>query len=219
MYRILTLFTLLMLIAAATAAHEAAAKNPPVLKQGSKGAEVGNLQFRLHTLGYLKVNPTAHYGALTRKAVQQFQKANRLPSTGVTDLKTWKKLKRKSLSKKEVILLARVIHAEARGETYKGQVAVGAVVLNRLQSPSFPKTLQGVIMQRNAFTAVQDGQIKLKPSATAYQAAKAAVKGDDPTGNALYYCNPAISKSKWFKNRLATKKIAIKKIGNHVFTV
>jgi N-acetylmuramoyl-L-alanine amidase len=214
MYRFLTLFALLMLIAAATAAHEAYAKYPPVLKQGSKGAETANLQFRLHTLGYLKVSPTANFGVLTRNAVQKFQKANGLPGSGVADLRTWKKLKRKSLSKRELIMLARVIHGEARGEGYKGQVAVGAVVLNRLQSPLFPKTLKAVIMQRNAFTAVYDGQFGLTPSATAFNAAKAAVRGWDPTDNALYYYNPAICHSKWFTTRTTTKRI-----GNHVFKV
>lgn len=213
-HRIVVLFSLLMLIVATSVTQEAAAKNPPKLAKGSTGAEVGNLQFRLHTLGYLNVEPTAYYGTLTRKAVQRFQKESGLPVTGVADLATWKKIKRKSLSKKELTLLARVIHGEARGEQYVGQVAVGAVVLNRLKSPSFPKTLQGVVMQRNAFTAVQDGQFGLSPNGSAFKAAAAAVRGWDPTGNALYYYNPAISNSKWMKQRVTTKRI-----GNHVFKV
>jgi N-acetylmuramoyl-L-alanine amidase len=214
MYRYLTLFALLLLLTAVTANHKAEAKNPQTARIGSNGPEIADLQFRLHTLGYLKVAPTAYFGKLTHRALQRFQKSNGLRSTGVADLRTWTKLKRRSLSRKEVILLARVIYGEARGEVYKGQVAVGAVVINRLQSPQFPKTLKEVVMQRNAFTAVQDGQFQLKPNLSAFKAAKAAVKGWDPSGNALFYYNPSISKSKWFQKRTTTKRI-----GNHLFKV
>jgi N-acetylmuramoyl-L-alanine amidase len=120
----------------------------------------------------------------------------------------------KAISQEELDLLARVIYAEARGEALEGQVAVGAVVLNRLESPQFPKTIREVIYQRGAFTAVDDKQIHLQPNEKAYQAAKEAVKGKDPTGGALYYYNPKTAKDNWIKSRPV-----IKRIGNHNFSI
>lgn len=111
-------------------------------------------------------------------------------------------------------LLARLIYAEARGENFEGQVAVGAVVINRLKSPEFPKTLQGVIYQPGAFTAIQDRQIKLSPNQTAMEAAKEAIDGVDPTGGALFYYNPETAQDHWIKTRPV-----IKVIGNHNFTI
>jgi spore germination cell wall hydrolase CwlJ-like protein len=118
------------------------------------------------------------------------------------------------ISQEELDLLARVIYAEARGEDLEGQVAVGAVVLNRLKDPQFPKTIKEVIYQRGAFTAVDDKQIHLLPNEKAYQAAKEAIKGQDPTGGALYYYNPRTAKDKWIKGRPV-----IKQIGNHNFSI
>ncbi|MEO3947342.1 cell wall hydrolase [Gorillibacterium sp. CAU 1737] len=112
----------------------------------------------------------------------------------------------------EVDILARIIHAEARGESYEGQVAVGAVIVNRVESPSFPDTIREVILQRGAFTAVQDGQYELKPGKLAYQAAREALAGSDPTKEALYYYNPHTATSRWIRTRPATVQI-----GNHVF--
>lgn len=112
----------------------------------------------------------------------------------------------------EVDILARIIHAEARGESYEGQVAVGAVIVNRVESPSFPDTIREVILQRGAFTAVQDGQYQLKPGKLAYQAAREALTGSDPTKEALYYYNPHTATSRWIRTRPATVQI-----GNHVF--
>ncbi|MCL6458790.1 MAG: cell wall hydrolase [Gorillibacterium sp.] len=109
-------------------------------------------------------------------------------------------------------MLAKVIYAEARGEAFEGQVAVAAVVINRVQSASFPKTIRGVIMQRGAFTAVQDGQYGLKPNLLAYKAAREALHGKDPTDDALYYYNPEIATSKWIRTRTLTARI-----GNHWF--
>jgi N-acetylmuramoyl-L-alanine amidase len=211
MYRLLTLFALLLLVVATVPHNQADAKT---LKLGSKGTETQDLQFRLHTLGYLHAVPTNKYSATTKIAVQRFQKHYGLRSDGIAGPRTWSKLKRLSVNKKELSMLARVIYAEARGEGYKGQIAVGAVVLNRLQSPKFPNTVKGVIMERNAFSAVKDGQYWLIPNQTAFKAAKAAVKGSDPTGNALFYYNPVVSKSSWFKTRVVTKKI-----GSHKFTL
>ncbi|MGB9881012.1 MAG: cell wall hydrolase, partial [Anaerolineae bacterium] len=114
----------------------------------------------------------------------------------------------------DLYLLARVVYAEARGEPYVGQVAVAAVVLNRLASPLFPNTLAGVIYQPGAFTAVADGQINLQPNATAIQAARQAMAGWDPTGGALYYWNPARTTSAWVWSRTI-----VARIGSHIFAL
>lgn len=118
------------------------------------------------------------------------------------------------VTEEELELLARVIHGEARGEDFIGQVAVGAVVLNRVQSSGFPNTIREVIYQKNAFTAVHDRQINLEPNETAYQAALAAIMGEDPTGGAVYYYNPKIATDRWIKTRPV-----IKTIGNHTFSI
>lgn len=120
----------------------------------------------------------------------------------------------KVISPAELDLLARVIHAEARGEDLEGQVAVGAVVLNRLEHSQFPNTIREVIYQRGAFTAVDDKQIYLKPNDKAYQAAREALKGTDPTGGALYYYNPRTAQDNWIKTRPV-----VKCIGNHNFSI
>lgn len=117
-------------------------------------------------------------------------------------------------SQSDVDLLARVIYAEARGEDFEGQVAVGAVVLNRLKDPHFPKTIRGVIFQPGAFTSVADHQILLKPDAMAYKAAEAALAGEDPTHGALYYYNPRLATDHWIKSRPV-----VTQIGNHVFSI
>ena len=114
----------------------------------------------------------------------------------------------------EVDLLSRVIYGEARGEDFEGQVAVGAVVLNRLVDPHFPKTIEGVIYQPGAFTAVKDQQIHLKPNDEAYQAAEEALAGVDPTDGAIYYYNPKLATDRWIKSRPV-----IKRIGNHTFSI
>ena len=117
------------------------------------------------------------------------------------------------VSKEDVELLTRVIHAEARGEDFEGQVAVGAVVLNRLKDPRFPKTIQKVIYQSGAFTAVYDKQIELEPDDESYKAAKAALEGQDPTNGAIFYFNPRIATDRWI-----TTRPVIKTIGNHTFS-
>ena len=111
-------------------------------------------------------------------------------------------------------LLARVINGEARGEPYEGQVAVGAVVLNRVRDPRFPNTLAGVIYQPGAFTAVSDGQINvpIDPNSTVVKAARDALNGWDPTNGCVYYWNPETATSKWIWSRQI-----VKKIGKHYF--
>lgn len=116
------------------------------------------------------------------------------------------------LSAEELELLAKIVYGEARGESYEGQVAVAAVVLNRVKDPNFPNTIKGVIYQPGAFTAVTDGQFYLTPNETAYKAAKDAAAGWDPTGGALYYWNPATTTNKWIWSKPITTQI-----GSHVF--
>lgn len=118
------------------------------------------------------------------------------------------------VSKEEIELLSRVIYGEARGEDFLGQVAVGAVVLNRLEDPRFPKTIQGIVYQSGAFTAVKDRQIHLDPDDQAYKAAEAALSGLDPTNGAIFYYNPRTATDDWIKSRTV-----IKRIGNHTFSI
>lgn len=118
------------------------------------------------------------------------------------------------VSKEDVELLTRVIHGEARGENFEGQVAVGAVVLNRLKDPRFPKTIRAVVYQAGAFTAVDDKQIHLDPNNQSYKAAEAALAGQDPTNGALFYFNPSTATDRWIKSRAV-----VKQIGNHTFSI
>jgi len=193
------------------AAHAA---SPATLKVGSTGPDVPDLQFRLKTLGYFNTDVTTYFGTKTLESLRRFQKEYGIAADGVAGTQTWETLKKVSVNQAELDMLAKIIYAEARGESYKGQVAVGAVVMNRLASPSFPDTIKGVIEQPLAFTAVADGQYKLTPDKTAYQAAEDAVRGYDPTGGALYYFNPDTATSEWIWTRQQTIKI-----GRHIFAV
>ena len=198
-----------------------------VLKQGSKGSEVKEVQRRLKEWGYYKGEVDGVFGAGTKSAVIAFQKKNGLPADGVVGRATYKALGMTSsynalqgnggnseYTSSDLYLLAKAIHAEGRGEPYVGQVAIGAVILNRVRNDKFPNTVAGVIYQKNAFTAVSDGQINLAPNETAMRAARDAVNGWDPSGGAIYYYNPAIATSSWIFSR---KTIAV--IGKHVFAV
>jgi N-acetylmuramoyl-L-alanine amidase len=184
-----------------------------LLRRGSVSGDVWDLQYRLKALGYYNTKMDGRYGSHTAYAVYKFQKAYGIPADGVTGAQTWKALKKYSLNLKEMDILARVIYSEARGEPYKGQVAVGAVVMNRIQSKQFPNNIWGVVFQRGAFTAVDDGQFWLTPNRTAYLAALDAVRGWDPTYNSLYYFNPNTATSDWIWTR--PQKL---RIGNHIFT-
>jgi N-acetylmuramoyl-L-alanine amidase len=204
----------MFILSAATMNNYAAAQAPATLSFGSKGPDVPDLQFRLQTLGYFKSPINTSFGMVTRNSLIRFQKDYGLPADGIAGPKTWLTLKKVTVSKPELTKLARIIYGEARGETYKGQVAVGAVVMNRLQSPLFPKTLTDVIMEPYAFTAVADGQYWLIPNQTAFQAARDAVRGWDPTSKALFYYNPDTATSDWIRSRKV-----ITKIGRHLFTL
>jgi len=192
-----------------------------VLQQGSRGTDVRTLQQKLKNWGYYTGTVDGVFGAKTKAAVILFQKRNGLTADGIVGAKTLAALGMKlsgssstssSYSNSDVNLLARLIYGEARGETYVGQVAVGAVVLNRVKSSSFPNTIAGVIYQSYAFTAVSDGQINLTPNATAKKAAQDAMNGWDPSYGAIYYYNPSTATSSWIFSRQTTVTI-----GNHVF--
>ena len=193
------------------------------LKQGSRGTEVKTMQTKLKNWGYYKGSVDGIFGKQTLEAVKLFQKRNGLKVDGIVGTQTLKALgmstgssssssSNSSYSDADVQLLARLIYGEARGESYVGQVAVGAVVMNRIRSSSFPNTMSGVIYQRYAFTAVDDGQINLTPNATAKKAAQDAMNGWDPSYGALYYYNPKTATSSWIFTRQTTVTI-----GNHVF--
>ncbi len=196
-----------------------------VIKQGQTGSMVKTIQTKLKKWGYYSGSVDGIYGAQTKKAVMYFQRKNGLTADGIVGAKTLKALgistsssststSGSNYSDNDLNLLAKLIYGEARGESYTGQVAVGAVVLNRVKSSSFPNTISGVIYQKNAFTAVSDGQINLAPDQTAKKAAKDALNGWDPTNGALYYYNPAIATSSWIFSRKT-----LTTIGNHVFAV
>lgn len=194
------------------------------LKQGSSGSTVKQVQQKLKNWGYYNGAVDGIFGSGTRKAVMLFQRKNNLTADGIVGSKTLEALgiyvgstsqKTNSVySSSDVNLLARLIYAEARGETYSGQVAVGAVVLNRVKSSSFPNTISAVIYQPYAFTCVSDGQISMSPNSTALSAAKDAMNGWDPSYGSLYYYNPAVATSKWIFSRKT-----VVTIGSHVFAL
>lgn len=185
-------------------------------KFGSRGEEVEQIQLKLSSLGYYNGDIDGIYGSATQSAVKQFQYDNGLVADGIVGEKTLAALGIKSdygsYSQNEYMLLARLISAEARGESYEGQVAVGAVVLNRVEHPSFPDTISGVIYQKGAFSCLYDGQFDKPVSASAYSAARDALNGLDPSGGAIYYFNPSTATNKWIWSRPA-----ITTIGNHIF--
>nr|WP_245983614.1 spore cortex-lytic enzyme [Ammoniphilus oxalaticus] len=183
-----------------------------LVKMGSANGDVWDLQFRLNTAGYYTEKPDGHFGAVTADAVRRFQRSYGLPADGVVGAQTWTVLKKVSVNRAELDQLAKLIYSEARGESYTGQVAVGAVVMNRLRSKEFPNSIAAVIFQPRAFTAIDDGQFWLTPNATAYRAALDAVRGWDPSNGCLYYFNPHVATSKWIWTR--PQKITI---GSHIF--
>lgn len=191
-------------------------------RQGSSGSEVKTIQQKLSRWGYYDGPVDGIFGTKTRKAVEYFQRKNGLTADGIVGPATLRALGMTasggSLStgsaaqEHDVNLLARVISAEARGEPYAGQVAVGAVILNRIEHPSFPNTLAGVVYQPGAFTCMVDGQIDQPVAESARRAAREALAGSDPSGGAIYYFNPSTATSSWIWSRPL-----IKVIGKHRF--
>lgn len=187
-------------------------------KRGSTGSVVSEIQQKLKDWGYYSADVDGIYGSRTEAAVQLFQQKNGLAADGKAGTETLAALGISSAglieqnTSGDVALLARLISAEARGESYEGQVAVGAVVMNRIAHPSFPNTLSGVIYQRGAFSCLDDGQFDEPVAQSAYAAARDAMNGYDPTSGAIYYFNPVTATSQWIWSRPL-----IVQIGKHRF--
>lgn len=192
-------------------------------KYGSNSSEVKQIQEKLKRWGYYDGEVDGIFGSKTLAAVKAFQKKNGLTVDGIAGEKTLAAMgitssssssnsSSSSTNSNDVNLLARLIYGEARGESYEGQVAVGAVVLNRVKHSSFPNTIAGVIYQSGAFDAVSDGQINLTPDSTAKKAAQDAINGWDPSYGAIYYFNPSTATNKWIWSRPMTITI-----GKHRF--
>lgn len=190
-------------------------------KLGSRGEEVRKIQQKLKNWGYYSGSVDGIYGTQTQNAVKYFQRKNGLAVDGIAGKKTLAAMGISSsssssgsgsYSSNDVYLLAKVIGAEARGESYSGQVAVGAVVLNRVKHSSFPDTISGVVYQSGAFSCVTDSNWNTTPNDTAKKAAQDAINGWDPSGGAIYYYNPAKTSNTWIKSRPV-----IVTIGSHIF--
>ena len=185
-------------------------------RQGSSGEQVRVIQTKLKNWGYYDGAVDGVFGSQTTQAVKYFQRKNGLTADGIVGPATLKALGMSGggtpAQDTSVDLLARVISAEARGEPYSGQVAVGAVILNRVEHPSFPNTVAGVVYQPGAFTCMTDGQIHQPVADSAYRAARDALNGADPSGGAIYYFNPSTATSAWIWSRPL-----IKVIGSHRF--
>ena len=209
----LTVFVLFLGFARADAA---------TLAWGSKGDQVRQVQQKLIEYGYMKGTADGIFGKQTYDAVVWFQRKNGLTVDGVVGKKTAAALglnltasvSAAAYNESETYLLGRLVHGEARGEPYVGKVAVAAVVLNRVKSPSFPNTIAGVIYQAGAFDAVADGQINLTPDEDSLRAARDALNGWDPTGGCLYYYNPVTSTNQWIWSRQVQLSI-----GKHNFAI
>ena len=190
-------------------------------KYGSRGEEVKAIQTKLKRWGYYTGSIDGIYGSKTLEAVKYFQRKNNLTVDGIAGPATLKAMgittgsnsnTSSASNQNDINLLSKLIYAEARGEPYKGQVAVGAVVLNRVASSSFPNTVSGVIYQSGAFSVVSDGQINMEPNSTARKAAQDAINGWDPTYGCIYYFNPSTATSSWIWSRPQ-----VLTIGKHIF--
>lgn len=191
-------------------------------RYGSRGQEVTQIQTKLKRWGYYNGQVDGIYGSKTVAAVKSFQRKNGLTVDGIAGQKTLAAMgitssgssnsSSSNSNSSNLNLLSRLVYGEARGEPYSGQVAVAAVILNRVSSSSFPNTVAGVIYQSGAFDAVSDGQINMTPDSTARKAAQDALNGWDPSYGAIYYFNPNTATNKWIWSRPVTVVI-----GNHRF--
>ena len=191
-----------------------------VLRYKDQGTDVVILQHLLKKEGFYKDRIDGIYGRNTRKAVWAFQKANGLKVDGITGPQTYKALPeldkmptRGKITYDELMFLARVIYAESRGENFEGQVAVGSVILNRVDDDEFPDKIREVIVQEGQFCTLVDGQVNFYPNEKAIKAAKAAIMGYDPTYGALFFYNPGTAPG---GNWVASRPVSTQ-IGAHVF--
>ena len=206
---------LLLLTAAMALSLLTVTASAATYRQGDRGSGVTTIQTKLKNWGYYNGAVDGIFGSQTSEAVRYFQRKNGLTADGVVGSATQAALGMSSPENQQsgdVYLLAKVISAEARGEPYNGQVAVGAVILNRVAHPSFPNTIAGVVYEQGAFTCMVDGQIDQPIADSAFQAARDALNGADPTGGAIYYFNPDTATSAWIWSRPL-----ITTIGRHRF--
>ena len=219
--RMIKITWLMLLLSAMIFAFFHANKVLALSKYGSRGTEVRTIQEKLKRWGYYSGSVDGIYGTQTVVAVKKFQQKNGLTVDGIAGPKTLSAMGIASSSNSsgssgsnssDINLLSHLIYGEARGEPYTGQVAVGAVILNRVKSSSFPNTIAGVIYQRGAFDAVSDGQINMSPDSTSKKAAQDAMNGWDPSYGAIYYFNPSTATNKWIWSRPMTVTI-----GKHRF--
>lgn len=206
---------LLLLTAAMALSLLTVTASAATYRQGDRGSGVTTIQTKLKNWGYYNGAVDGIFGSQTSEAVRYFQRKNGLTADGVVGSATQAALGMSSPESQQsgdVYLLAKVISAEARGEPYNGQVAVGAVILNRVEHPSFPNTIAGVVYEQGAFTCMVDGQIDQPIADSAFQAARDALNGADPTGGAIYYFNPDTATSAWIWSRPL-----ITTIGRHRF--
>lgn len=205
-----------IMLATSQSYHSEYATEGVVMTQQSESV-VREVQTRLKKWGYYTGPITGYYGPLTKAATIWFQRNHGLNAEGYLGPLTLGKMGISSggtNNSNDLYLLAKLVHSEARGEPYTGQVAVAAVVLNRIKNPNFPNTMAGVIYQPWAFTALHDGQFNLEPNNTAYQAAKDALNGWDPSYGSIYYYNARTATSQWIFSRRTTVVI-----GLHTFAV
>lgn len=189
-------------------------------KYGSRGEEVKKIQTKLKNWGYYTGGVDGIYGSKTFEAVKKFQRKNGLTVDGIAGTNTLKALGITSSSNSsgsnsnntDLNLLSKLVYGEARGEPYKGMVAVAATVLNRVANSKFPNTIAGVIYQPGAYTCVSDGQINLTANSQSRKAAQDAINGWDPTSGCIYYFNPSTATSKWIWSRPQ-----VLTIGKHIF--
>lgn len=189
-------------------------------KYGSTGNEVKQIQTKLKNWGYYNGNIDGIYGSKTFEAVKKFQKNNGLKVDGIVGEKTLATLgiqgssnsSSSSSNNTDLNLLSKLVNAEARGEPYKGMVAVAATVLNRVSDSRFPNSIAGVIYQSGAYTCVSDGQINLAGTEQSKKAAQDAINGWDPTSGCIYYFNPNTATSSWIWSRPQ-----VLTIGKHIF--
>jgi len=215
----LTLSAFLIAAILSSATAQKSATLPVYSQYGMQGNEVEAIQRALRDLGLFDAEVTGYYGPITEAAVRRVQRSNGLRVTGIADEATLKVMgitmsAPATATQSNINLLARIISAEGRGEPYEGQVAIGAVIMNRIKNPEFPDTLAGVIYQNGAFTAIVDGQFNEPVAASAYSAARDAINGIDPSGGAIYYFNPAKTSNAYMWSRPV-----IKTIGAHRFCV
>lgn len=189
------------------------------LKYGAEGVDIVFLQVQLRVLGFYEGKIDGLFGEGTLEAVKKLQHKNDLTVNGIVDKDVYEYIevgnyfKQNNFTQNRITTLARAINGEARGESFRGQVGVGAVILNRVESDEFANTIKEVIYKEGQFTSVMDGQVNLSPTESSIKAAKAALLGYDPTGNASFFYNPKIAtKSKWISSR---PKIV--RIDNHIF--